>query len=219
MYQFNFGIVLKHLDVFVYGVALSLKITIIALVIGITIGLIAAILSLSKIRIINILVISYVEFFRCTPVLVQLIWVYYALPAISGISINAFFAVIIALSLNSGAFYAEAFRAGIQAVPKGQDLAAISIGMSNFQKYFYIILPQGIRNMIPMGVSLVVSMFKESSLVSTLGVFELMYRAQVLAAQTYRPFEVLTLAAGIYFIIAYPFTLISRKLEKRISIQ
>jgi len=216
-YKFSFDVIWGNLDVFMAGLVTTFQIVGISVVLGLTLGIIVAIFRLSRNFVLSKLTAAYIEFFRCTPVLVQLVWVFYCLPIILGVELSGFISCIIALTLYAGAVYAEAFRSGIQAVAKDQIEAGIALGLSSAQRTRYIVLPQAVRAVIPVLLSNSVSLFKESSLVSTVGVSDLMYRSRVLSTVACRPIEILTTTAVIYFIIAFPITLITRAIEIRLA--
>ena len=133
------------------------------------------------------------------------------------VEMPSFASIVVALTLNVGAFYGEAIRAGIQAVPRDQVEAADVLGLHYVDKMRFVVLPQAFRIIIPVALSQSISLFKDTSLVSTLGVADLMYQARVLSTQTYRPLEILTVAALIYFVLAFPCTLATRVLELRLA--
>jgi polar amino acid transport system permease protein len=163
-------------------------------------------LRLSGIPVISQLVRFYIDVFRGTPLLIQLVWIYYALPIAIGISFSAFFSTVLTLWLNMGAFLGEIFRAGIQSIDRGQRDAAFVLGM-NYRQTMHHIVP-------PIGSSMIV-ILKDSSLASVLAVPELTYQGTVLQASTFRPIEILTVVAVIYFILNYPLTLLVDWLERR----
>jgi polar amino acid transport system permease protein len=214
---FEWGLALRYLPLLVQGLLTTLKISAVIIALGLVLGLFVAGGRLSKNPFINGPVSAYVELFRGTPALVQLVWFYYCLPIFLGISLPGFTAIVVALTLNVAAFYGEAYRSGIQALSKDQIDSADVLGLSYFQKMYYVIVPQAFRLVIPVLLSLSISLFKDTSLVSTLGVGDLMYQGRVVATQTYRPIEILTSVAVIYFIIAFPISMLTRRLEIRLS--
>jgi polar amino acid transport system permease protein len=145
------------------------------------------------------------------------VWIYYCLPIVFGLELPTFASIIVALTLNVGAFYGEAIRAGIQAIPRDQTEAADVLGLGYVDKMRFVVLPQAFRIIIPVALSQSISLFKDTALVSTLGVADLMYQARVLATETYRPIEILSTAALIYFVIAFPLTVATRLLEVRLA--
>ena len=216
-YEFKFEAFWENRSFIFEGIIMTLTITVIALAIGLVVGLIAGLCKNSKNRLFSSPANFYIELFRNTPELVQLIWVYYCLPILFGLHLISFTACIIALGLNAGGYLAEVFRAGIQAVDKGQIEAARSLGLSHFQTMFKITLPQAIRTMLPPFVNQSIVLLKNSSLVSILGVADLTYRAQVVAMNTYRPIEIFTATAVLYFILCTVLSYIVRFSEKRLT--
>jgi len=216
-YKFSFDVIWENADVLISGFWVTLQITGISIVLGLLLGALIAILRLSRNFVLSKITAGYIEFFRCTPVLVQLVWIFYCLPIVLRIELTNFISSIIALTLYVGATYGEAFRSGIQAVSKDQIEAGIALGLSSAQRTRYIILPQAVRIIIPVLLSNSISLFKESSLVSTVGMNDLMYKGRLLSATTFRPIEILTTVAMIYFVFAFPIALITRKLEVKLA--
>jgi polar amino acid transport system permease protein len=212
-YHWDFSTVTPYLPTLLQGLGLTLEITVVSIVLGMTLGLFVAMARLSSITAVRAITTMYVEVFRGTPMLVQLVWVYYALPVLTGIQLPGFQSVVLAFVLNLGAFYGEAFRSGIQAIPREQVETADVLGLSYLQRMRYVIVPQAIRIVLPVLISLSISLFKDTSLVSTLGIGELMYNGKTVSTQTYRPLEIFTVVALFYFLVAFPITLIMRRYE------
>jgi polar amino acid transport system permease protein len=167
--------------------------------------------------VLRVLVTGYIEIMRGTPVLVQLVWVFYAFPVLTAIQLTGPEAVILALSLNTAAFYGEAFRSGIQAVPHAQTESADVLGLSYFQRMRYVVVPQAARIVLPVLISTSISLFKDTSLVSTIGVQDMMYQGLIVSEATYRPLEILTTIAVMYFVVAFPVTIIMRRIEIHVN--
>jgi His/Glu/Gln/Arg/opine family amino acid ABC transporter permease subunit len=201
-YQWHFGVVWDNLPFLLAGLEDTVALTVVSMGFGLTLGLAIALIRLKFPRVRPAIVI-YVETFRTTPLLVQLIWIYDVLPAI-GLRFDPFWSAILALTLNLGAYLSEIFRAGITSIPMGQTHAGLALGMSTAQVARVIVLPQAVRRIIPPLASMWVGLFKDTSLASAIAVAELSYRANVLAVQTYRPVEILTVVAAIYFVLTYP---------------
>jgi len=218
MYTFRFDAVLRNLPFLLEGLGLTLQITLVSVIFALLVGLLAALLRLSKLPGITHLVRVYIDLFRCTPVLVQLVWIYYALPLVLGIQLSAFASTVLALSLNMGAFLGEIFRAGIQSIDAGQKEAAFVLGMTYRQTLRRIVLPQALVRMLPPIGSSMIVLLKESSLASVIAVAELTYQGQVLQAATFRPIEILTVVAVIYFVLTFPLSLGVQHLERRAGI-
>ena len=161
----------------------------------------------------------YTDFFRTTPVLVQLIWVFYVLPVLFGLTLSPVTSGVIALSMNAAAFFAEVFRGGIEAVPQGQWDASKVLGYRRRSTIMRVILPQGMRNALPATANIFISLLKDSSLLSVIAVPELTYQVQTQAAVTFRPLELYTALAVAYFLLTYPLSLTSSWLERRFRIR
>jgi polar amino acid transport system permease protein len=215
-YHWDWGVAVKFLPYLLRGLELSLAITVISGACGVLLGVPVAVGRMSRVWPVRMLTTGYIEAWRGTPVLVQLVWFYYAFPVLVGISMSAVVAATLALTLNMSAFAGEAFRAGIQALSREQLESAEVLGLRRVQRLRYVIVPQAFRNVLPVLISLVVSLFKDTSLVSTLGIADLMYNGNNAATLTYRPLEILTTVAVIYFLVAFPFTLLMRRLEVRL---
>lgn len=216
-YDWTWGIVPRALPALLKGLELTLLITVAVVGLGFCLGIVVAAGRLARSPLINKPVAAYIEFFRGTPALVQLVWVYYCLPIVLGLELPSVASIVLALTLNVGAFYGEAIRAGIQAIPRDQSESADILGLSYMDKMRYVVLPQALRIIIPVALSQSISLFKDTALVSTLGVADLMYQARVIATETYRPLEILTVAAMIYFVLAFPCTVATRMLELRLA--
>lgn len=217
-YRFRFDVVWNNLGYLMDGLWLTLLISSISLATSIVLGLFIALLRLSKVRGASFLAASYCELFRDTPVLVQLFWVYYVLPLLLGVQLTAFMSACIGLSLNSAAFLAEVYRAGIQAVPRGQVEAARVLGMRPAQTMRRIVLPQAIRLVLPPMANNFVALIKFSSLASTFAVGEITRKATELTASTFRPLEIFTFVALIYFFICWPLSMSIRYIERRLQV-
>jgi His/Glu/Gln/Arg/opine family amino acid ABC transporter permease subunit len=215
-YVFNWQVVTENWGYLITGIWQTLIVTGIALFFAIVLGLVVGLMRISKRVWVNKVAGAYVEIFRNTPALVQLIWVYYCLPVLVGINLSPKVSCIVALAINGAAYVAEIFRAGIQAVPSGQAEAARSVGMSYGQSMRKIILPQAVRHMIPPFVNEAVSMLKYSSLVSVLGVADLTYQAQTLSTTTFRPIEIFTFIGIVYFLICWAVSSAAQVLERRL---
>lgn len=214
-YRFRFDVVWNNLDFLLDGLWLTLVISGLSLLISMAFGLLVALLRLSPSRPLSFTAATYSEVFRDTPALVQLIWVYYVLPILLGIRISAFSAAVIGLTLHSTAYLAEIYRAGIQAVPKGNREAAQVLGMSPVQIMWRIVLPQAIKTVLPPLCNNFVDLIKLSSLASTFAVAEVTRKATELSASTFRPMEIFSFVAILYFFICWPLSMIVRQLERR----
>jgi His/Glu/Gln/Arg/opine family amino acid ABC transporter permease subunit len=214
-YPFNFIPVFDAMPSLLRGVVVTLEITGLSLLLAVILGLIAGQLRLSRSRWIRLPVTVYIDFFRTTPMLVQLVWIFYVVPIVMGIKATAFQSGVIALSLNYAAFFAEIFRAGVTSISYGQTYAGAALGMTNFQIMRRIIYPQVFRRMLPPLGSMTVSLLKDSSLVSVIGIADLMHAGQNVIAWTFRSIEAMTVVAFLYLFMTYPIAWFSDYLHKR----
>lgn len=214
-YEWHFEVVLENLPFLLQGIIVTVTVTVIAMASGLILGLLAALARLSGNRWVGRPAYLYVEFFRTTPLLVQIIWIYYCMPILFGVSLPDIVSASLALSLNVGAYLSEIYRAGITSIAKGQTEAALALGMTRYQVMRRIILPQAVTRMLPPIGNTWISLFKDSSLVSTIAVADLTYQGRVLAAYNYRPLEVLTTVAVLYFVLTYPQSLMVNWLHRK----
>ncbi|MBR0872068.1 amino acid ABC transporter permease [Bradyrhizobium tropiciagri] len=216
-YVWDFAILAKYSHLFWLGLGWTIAYTIGTIILGTLIGLIVGMLRLRRIPVIDWLLIAYIETFRCTPLLVQIIWFYYAFPVVIGVNIPAHVAAVSVLSLYGGAFYAEIVRGSIESVPVGQWDAAKALGFRGWRLMRLVILPQALKPMMAPYVNQSVTQLKNTSLVSIIAVPDLVYNATLINADTYRPLEVYTIVALIYFAILFPSTLVARRLERGLT--
>jgi polar amino acid transport system permease protein len=213
-YVWDFGILAKYSHLFWLGLGWTLVYTVGTILLGSVIGLVVGILRLRRYPVIDWLLVAYIELFRCTPLLVQIIWFYYAFPVVIGVNIPAHVAAMTVLSLYGGAFYAEIVRGSIESVPRGQWDAARALGLRPWRLLRLVILPQALKPMLAPYVNQSVTQLKNTSLVSVIAVPDLVYNATLINADTYRPLEVYTIVALIYFAVLFPSTLVARHLER-----
>ena len=216
-YQWDFYFLGRYIPLLERGVVVTLGYTAATIFLGLVIGLALGLGRLSKSVVVNIPLIAFIEAFRCTPLLVQIVWFYYALPVILGIQIPATAAGIMTLSCYTGVFYAEIFRGGIKSIEQGQWDAARALGLRRWHVMRKVILPQAIRRMIPPFVNQSITQLKNTSLVSTIAVPDLLYNGTLITADTYRPLEVYTVVALIYFALLFPSTLLAQAYERKLS--
>lgn len=217
MYNFDFGPVWQNLPYLVAGSKMTMIVTCSSVAAGLILGLIVGVLRLSRNRVLSFIGWVYVLVLRNTPAFVQLIWVYYCLPILTGVQLDTTASCIVALSVHSGAYVGEIVRGGISGIDKGQTEAGRTIGLSKFQVLHKIVLPQAIRRMLAPLVNEAVSVLKFSALVSVLGVTDLMYQGQTLATTTFRPLEIFTFVALEYLVICIFFSSIAKIVEKRFA--
>jgi len=217
MYQWDFGILWSYRWLFLNGLSVTIAFTAAIVVLGLASGLIASMGRLSRFSMLRALALAFIELFRCTPLLVQLIWFYYALPILAGIEMTPVTAAMLALSLYGGSFYAEIIRGGIVSIDQGQSEAGAALGMTPRQTMRRIVLPQAIKRMLPALMNQSIIQFKNTSLVSVLAVPDLVYQSQVAAHDSFRPLETYTAVAIAYFIILFPLTILAGYSERRLA--
>ena len=209
---------LTNLEFLISGLGLTVSISFISIFFSLIIGFLISIPGLSKNKYIRSFNVVYIEFFRAIPLLVLLLWVYYGLPIVFGISLGAFLAGVISLALSDSAFEAEIFRAGLQSVELGQRDAAKSIGLNKFQELLLIVFPQAIRIILPAIGNQFVYVLKMSSLVSIIGLADLTRKANELVVTVYRPLEIYTFLVLEYLVLIIIISYLIRRLEKRLKI-
>ena len=216
--EFDWKVIIDYFPDLLAGVKVTLSITIFSLLIGLVFGLALALARISGWKIISWPAYVYIEFFRTTPPLVQIVWFYFVVPVIIGMELSAFLAASIALGLNIAAFLGEIFRAGIQGIDKTQIDATRVLGLGSMDSYRYVILPQAFRIVLPPTTTTIMLLMKGTSLATAIGTLELMRVGQLISLETFRPFEILTTVALIYFLITYPVAYVMRRLERKMQI-
>lgn len=200
---------------FVQGLLATLMLTVASLVVGSLLGLALAFIRMSGNRAAAALSGGVITFFVATPVIVQLFWIYYALPQMFGIRLGDMETLVLTLGLNAGAMLAENFRAGLLAVNIGQRDATKVLGLTTTQTYRWVILPQAIRVILPLMGSATISILKDTSLATFIGVNDFLNVGRIITTITYRPIEVLSVIALGYFLMTYPISIGTAMLEKR----
>ena len=213
IYDWDFGSLWKYRTLLVSGLGYTVLFTIVCVLLGLVVGLATGLGRLTGIPLVTAPLRAYVEVFRCTPVLVQLVWFYYALPVLTGIEMSAITAATLCLTLYGGAFYSEIIRGGIIATDAGQTEAAKALGMTRPQLLRRVVLPQAFRKMVPPLMNQSILQLKNTSLLSVIAVPDLLYQGQVIAHDTYRPLEVYSLIAIAYFAVLLPVTVWAKKME------
>jgi polar amino acid transport system permease protein len=216
-YEFDFLEILGNVDLLVRGIGLTLALWSLAFAFALVAGLFLGIARGSTRPWLNWPATAYIEVFRNTPVLVQLVWFYYAFPVLTGVQMSPFTAAALGLCLNTSAYCAEIHRGGLQSIVAGQWEAGKALGMSYWKVLCRIILPQALRRMVPAFTNRAVELAKMTSIASVITVHELMYEARLLSTQTFLPLETFTVVAFIYFVLIYPGTLLAYALERRLA--
>ena len=208
---------LTNLKFLLSGLTTTIYISVVSIIISMLLGLIVAIPSLAKNKFLTYINIGYVEIVRAVPLLVLILWIYYGLPIMTGISFSPFVSGIIALAISESAFQAEIFRAGINSIKKAQWEAGSSLGLSFFKRLRLVILPQAIKNILPAIGNQFVYVLKMSSLVSIIGIGDLTRKANELVVTTYRPLEIYTFLILEYLVLILIVSFFVRKLERNLK--
>jgi His/Glu/Gln/Arg/opine family amino acid ABC transporter permease subunit len=215
-YQPDLSVVTDHWQVILVGLRMTLYLAVMSMACALVIGLVLAIIRVSRITPLVWLAYLYVQFFRGIPQFVFLLWLYYGLALLFQINFQPITAGVIALSVQYGAYLSEIFRSGIQAIHKGQVEAGLSVGLSRLSIYRRIVLPQAYRIVLPPTVNMWISMLKDTALVSVIGVTELMRTTEIQSNFYFRPFEFYTAAALIYVVMTLVFARLALVLERRL---
>ena len=208
---------LTNLKFLISGFTTTIYISVVSILISMILGFVVAIPSLAKNKFLTYVNIGYVEIVRAIPLLVLILWIYYGLPIMTGISFSPFVSGIIALSISESAFQAEIFRAGINSIKKSQWEAGSSLGLNFFRKLRLVIMPQAIKNILPAIGNQFVYVLKMSSLVSIIGIGDLTRKANELVVTTYRPLEIYTFLILEYLVLILIVSYLVRKLEKKLQ--
>ncbi|HJU24740.1 MAG TPA: amino acid ABC transporter permease [Casimicrobiaceae bacterium] len=216
-YTWDFAVIRDNFPLLLRGVAVTVELWLVAFALGLALGFAISLARVSHRPSLNALAIGYVEVFRNTPVLVQLIWFYYAFPIVLGAQLTPFVAAALALTLNTSAYCAEIFRGGIVSIARGQWEGAKAIGMTRAMTMRRIVLPQVMKRMLPAFTNRAIELAKVTSLASLLAVNEVMYEGRLLSSTYYRPLEILTVVALIYLVLIYPGSYLSSRLERRLA--
>jgi polar amino acid transport system permease protein len=216
-YDWEFGAVFDNFDLLLAGLLNTLKLTAVSLIAGLALGLVIALLRLNKSKLVSAPIGFIIDFLRITPPLVQMMWVFFALPILVDIQMTPFMAAWITLSVQSSAFFAELYRGGIISIERGQWEAARSLAMSRTAMMRRIILPQAITRMIPTMLERAIELLKTTSLVAAISYADLLYQATQVSQRTFRPLEVFTVCAVIYLLIILPASGFVRLTERRLA--
>ncbi len=219
---------IKYNDIFMAGIKITIIISFMACVFGLLLGILLAFMKISGVKILEWIATVYVEIIRGTPILVQISLVFFGLPflgihfpsfEIMGVDFERLSAGVIALVINSGAYECEIVRSGIQSVPKGQMEGALSLGFSRWEAMVRIIIPQAIKNILPVIGNEFVTLIKESSQVSVIGMADLMYTATTIQGISFQPFPPLVIVAVYYFIMTFVVSNLLRALEWKFKVK
>ncbi len=218
-FSWDFSAVLQDWPVLLRGVGVTAGLWAIAFPAAMLLGVLIALAARSTRPLLGAVARGYMELFRNIPILIQLVWFFFALPILTGVQLSPYVAALLALTLNASAYCSEIFRGGIASLPKGQWEGALAIGMSRSQMLRRVVLPQVLKRMLPAFTNRGIELAKNTSIASVIAVHELMYQGRALSAASYRPLEMLTAVAVIYFVLIYPGAYAASRLEKRLALR
>lgn len=213
----DFSQMVPYIPFILEGIWVTLKFVIVAIILGSILGTILALFKIGSIKPLRWFADAYTSIFRGTPLILQLMIIYYSIPQLTGYDISPFLSAILAFGLNSSAYISEIIRAGIQAVDKGQMEAAQALGIPYRSMMKDIILPQALKNILPALMNEFITLTKESAIVSTIGYLDLMRRAQVVGSDLFRNFEPLLFVGLIYWCLVMGLTVLGRMFERRLK--
>lgn len=214
-YHFDFSFLAGSLGKLLDGLRVTLELALAANVMGVVLGFLLCLVVMSRWAIARWPAQLFIEFFRCTPALLQIVWFFYCIPMMANVFIDPIAMGVLALGLNLTAFNAEAFRAGVQAVPKEHLDACVALGLKPWQRTFYVVLPQALRSAMPVLMTNGIGTLQQSALVAIVAVADLMYVGKSLATEAYRPLETYTVVALIYFALSLPVARLVHVIERR----
>jgi His/Glu/Gln/Arg/opine family amino acid ABC transporter permease subunit len=214
MELFNTQVAVDNVGPLLAGLLITIELTFVVIVLSLGFALLVALGGMSRWLLLRWIIKAYIELMRGTPLLLQLIYIYYVLPEI-GIRLDAFTAGVIGLTLNYSAYISEVYRGGILAVPKGQHDAAAALGMTRALAMRRIVLPQAIRIVIPTLGNYFISLFKDTALCSVVSIQEVVFTAQIVAARNFQYFTLYTVVGAMYFLVSFPAARLVGWLERR----
>ncbi|MDM5156344.1 amino acid ABC transporter permease [Bacillus sp. DX1.1] len=213
----DFSAITPSIPYILKGLEVTLKIVAVSALVGFVLGTLLALCKIARVRVLNIAADLYTSIFRGTPLVLQLMIIYFGVPQMIGYDIPAFLAAVLAFSLNSGAYMSEVIRAGIQAVDKGQTEAAMALGVPYGKMMRNIILPQALKNILPALVNEFATLTKESAVVTVIGATDLMRRAYIVGGETFKYLEPLLFVGLVYYILVIILTVVGKAIEGRMK--
>lgn len=214
-YQFDFHFLNGTLGPLWQGLKVTLQLALAANLMGLVLGFLLCLLTLNRWRLVRLPAQLFIEFFRCTPVLLQIVWFFYCVPMLFNVFVDPITMGVLALGLNLTAFNAEAYRAGVQAVPREHLDASVALGLGPLNRTLYVVLPQALRSALPVLMTNGIGILQQSALVAIVAVADLMYIGKSIATEAYRPLETYSLIALIYFALSLPIAQLVRFVERR----
>ena len=216
--QFDYGAILRSIPLLWSGMQLTLLLTLLAMAGGLILGILLALLRISKHRLLAAIAGAYVNLFRATPLILVIFWFYFLVPVVLGRPVGPFYSVLIAFTLFEAAYYCEIVRAGIQSVRKGQVDAGFAIGLTYAQTMRYVVLPQALRNMMPVLLTQAIILFQDTSLVYVVALRDFLTTADMIAVRDNRIVELYLFAALVYFVLSFAGSLGVRRLQRRYAL-
>ena len=217
MADFDFLIIWKNLPFLFEGLKVTFLLTILAVIGGIVLGTILALIRIAKVPVLAWFAAAYVNFFRSLPLILVIFWLYFLVPLILGRPVGSFYSVLVAFVLFEAAYYSEIIRAGISSVRSGQIAAGRAIGLSYPQTMRYIVLPQAFRAMIPVLLTQAIILFQDTSLVYVVGLKDFLVSAELIANRDQRLVEMFLFVAAVYFVICFAGSVLASRLQKRLA--
>ena len=214
-YHFDFSFLLGSIGALLDGLRVTVVLAVAANAMGLVLGFVLCLLAMSRWTFVRWPAQLFIEFFRCTPALLQIIWFFYCIPMMVDVFIDPVAMGVLALGLNLTAFNAEAYRAGVQAVPKEHLDAAVALGLKPWQRTLFVVLPQALRSAMPVLLTNGIGSLQQSALVAIVAVGDLMYVAKSVATQAYRPLETYSVVALVYFALSLPIAKLVNVIERR----
>lgn len=214
-YQFDFHFLEGSFGALLEGLKVTIELAVASNIMGLVLGFFLCLLAMSRWVVVRWPAQLFIEFFRCTPALLQIVWFFYCIPMMVDVFIDPLLMGVLALGLNLTAFNAEAYRAGIQAVPKEHLDASVALGLKPWQRTMYVVLPQALRSSMPVLMTNGIGSLQQSALVAIVAVADLMYVGKSLATEAYRPLETYTVIALIYFALSLPIARFVHVIERR----
>ncbi|MGB7183996.1 MAG: ABC transporter permease subunit [Burkholderiaceae bacterium] len=217
MGDFDYSVILSNLPFLWEGLQVTFLLTFLAVVGGVVLGTILALVRLARVPVLSWIAAAYVNFFRSLPLILVIFWLYFLVPLILGRPVGSFYSVLVAFVLFEAAYYSEIIRAGISSVSSGQMAAGRSLGMTYTQSMRYLILPQAFRAMTPVLLTQAIVLFQDTSLVYVVGLKDFLVSAELIANRDQRLVEMFVFVAVVYFVICFAGSLLTRRLQKRMS--
>ncbi|MBC8726098.1 amino acid ABC transporter permease [Paraburkholderia sp. 31.1] len=214
-YHFDFRFLEGSFGALLEGLKVTIELAVASNIMGLVLGFLLCLMAMSRWVAVRWPAQLFIEFFRCTPALLQIVWFFYCIPMMVDVFIDPILMGVLALGLNLTAFNAEAYRAGVQAVPKEHLDASVALGLKPWQRTMYVVLPQALRSSMPVLMTNGIGSLQQSALVAIVAVADLMYVAKSLATEAYRPLETYTVVALIYFALSLPIAKFVHVIERR----